>query len=313
MTDENDAGAEISSEDLLASMEAGQAAAEIDTEGPKGEAEPEGQGAGAPDKETSEEPLPPLSVEEYQKRHQNITQALRDERNDKRQLKTELAQLRQQVQEFQTTQPQRFEAWQIDSQLQQYQGIDWQRWYQQDYDAADAANKQFQGLVARKQQIDAHNQQSQQQRQQQSQQQQIVELTNTLAQQEQNFRAEHPDYDDATEHLKAALRTEANNQGYFGAQADQYANMQLVQIGARVNAAGQDMAEFAYNLAVQRGYAPKKADIESIKAGEAAAKTISSAGGKTSNEGASFEETMGNLSGSAARAYWEKAKRNAYS
>jgi hypothetical protein len=321
-TENTEAGAETGNEHYFAQLEAEQATAESEggDQSPAGaEAQPAGNvepGAEAAEAQAADKPaLPPLSVEEYQKRHQDITTALRTERHEKRQMRSELEQLRDTVQRMEQAQPQAFQRYTVEQQIAQYEGVDWQRWYGQDYAQADASNREYQALIQRKEQMDRADREAQAKQQQQNQQQQLQSLVSTLNEQEDAYRTVKPDYDDAVEHLRAELRKDANNQGWFGEQNEEaFITQQLVQIGSRVNAAGRDMAEFAYNLAVQRGYQAKApaADITAQKAGEAAAKTLSNLGGKTASEGGSFEETMAGLNGAAARTFWEKAKKQAH-
>lgn len=307
MTDTTEAGAEAGNESFLASIEAEQAAAEAQqpvSAEDAGEADPGETGEAQDDGKAA---LPPLSVEEYQKRHQDITTALKHERGEKRQMRSELNELRATVQQMQANQPQAFQQFSLEQQINQYQTIDWQRWGSEDPEQAQASWNHYQQLLSQRGNIQQQQQQAQQTAQQQQQAQAFNALVTTLNDQETAIRLVKPDYDKAVEFLKADLIKEANGQGWFGPAAEQYATNQLVQIGARVDAAGQDMAEFGYSMAVQRGY-KATADIASIKAGEAAAKTISTMGAKASNAGGSFEETMGNLTGAAARSFWEKTK-----
>jgi hypothetical protein len=283
------------------------------TEGEAGPQEPEQQaepaeGEASPEK--AADALPPLSNVEYQKRHENVTKALREERDAKRAIRNELAELRAEFERTKTTAPQQFERHQITGKVSEYQQVDWEKWFKQNPQAAEQGLAEFQGLAARLEQLDKADQQQTQQTEQQRQVQAVQQVVNTLASQEEDFRSQRPDYDDACEFLKTDLAKEARSQGYFGDQTDQYVNSQLLIIGQRVHAAGQDMAEHGYNLAIEKGYKPKTADIASLKAGEAAAKTLSNVGGKSSNAGGSFEETMSGLNGAAAASYWEKVKRD---
>lgn len=314
-TGNNEAGAEAGNDGYLAQIEAEQSAAEAqDGQGADAAGSAPGAEAGSEagaEGQAQPEALPPLSVEEYQKRHQQITSALRESRGSEREFKRQLGEMKAQLEAFQQSQPQQFERFQIERQLAEYQTIDWQAWRQQDPAAAQAAANEVLALSNRYETIQQEDQQRQQQAQAQAQQQQFQHLATTLQEQETAIRQAKPDYDKAVEFLKAEIVREANAQGYFGDQAQQYLNQTLVQVGARVNQSGQDMAEFAYNRAVELGYSAPAPDLASIKAGEAASKTISNLGPKSEASTESFEEKMGQLSGAAARNFWAQARKQA--
>lgn len=297
-----------SKDELFQQMEAEQTAAEEGVTPETEEADPPVPQADTPPTEQ----LEPLSPEEYQKRHRDITAALRDERQEKRVMRDELAAIRAELAQFKTSQPQAFQQYAVDQRIAEYQQVNWPLWYAQDPDAAAQGEQEFNDLVARKTAIDNEQRQQaylQQQQQQHAYQQQFL---NTLGDQEQEYRERTPDYNNAIEHLKASLREEGEMQGFFGPQSDQYVTQQLFTIGQRVFASGQNLAEFAYRMAKQRGYQPPAPDIASIKAGAEAAKSISTLGPKTTAEGGSFEETMARLDGAAARDFWAKTKRQQF-
>lgn len=312
---EADGGNNVAEKPLLEQMAEEQAAAEAEdgTEAIQQPAENESAPVeGGQPTEPAEAALEPLSPEEYQKRHRDLTAALKEERQAKREFRDKLAQLEARLSETRETQPIEFQKFTLDQRIAEYQQINWQLFAAQNPDGADAAAREFEALVNQREQIERHAQQTQVQRQQQAQQQQFTSFVETVNAQEAEYAQAKPDYQEAVNFLKSELIAEAETQGFFGDQAQRYATQRIVEVSQRVHASGKNVAEFGYKLALQNGYKPRAPDIASIKAGAEAAKSISTIGSKSTNEGGSFEETMSNLSGAAAKAYWEKAKKQSY-
>jgi len=312
---EADGGSNVAEKPLLEQMAEEQAAAEAQGGKETVPQEAEGDTTEADAQQATEAadaPLEPLTVEEYQKRHRDLTAALKEERQAKRELRDKMAQIEARLSEVQETQPTEFQKFTLDQRIAEYQAVNWQLWAAQDPESAGAAAQEFEALVNRREQIEQQARQAQTQRQQQAQQQQFASFVETVNQQEAEYAKAKPDYQDAVNFLKSELIAEAESQGYFGDHAKQYATQRIVEVSQRVHASGKNVAEFGYSLALQNGYKPRAPNIASIKAGAEAAKSISTIGAKSSNEGGSFEETMANLSGAAAKAYWEKAKQQSY-
>lgn len=316
MTENTETGAEAGGESYVEQLAAEQSAAEAsetDQEESEQQEPAEPPKKQADTKEPGEGEKEPLSVEEYQKRHENVNAALRQERAEKRAFKSELEQIRAELAEMRQQQPQQFQQFTLDQRIAEYEAINWQLWQQQNPEAAQAGWNDYQGLLSNREAAQRRAEQDQQARQQQAQQAQAQQFMAAVEQSEVAARAAKPDYDAAVDYLREALEREGQAQGYFGEQAAAYAQNQIVQIGFRVFQSGQDLANFAYEQALQRGYKPPVADIASVKAGAEAAKSISTLGTKTGAEsGASFEETMSGLSGAAAKSFWEKAKAQQY-
>lgn len=317
MDTDTETGAEAGGESYFAQIEAEQTAAEAAVpveaapDAPQVEAEPEAAAEAAP--EPDKPPLEPLTPEEYQRRHDNLNAALKQERAEKREMKALLAQLQSRVEEIHTTQPQQFQQFTLDQQISDYQTIDWRAWADADPVAANNAALHYQQLMDQRDGLRTQSEQAQQARQQQEQQAALTQFAESLNASEDEFRRVKPDYENATAFLRDTLRKEAEWQGFFGEQAEQYVQNTLVQTGLRVHAAGKDLAEFAYSMAQQRGYTPPAPDLASVRAGADAAKSISTLGPRSSNtDGGSFEEVMGGLNGASARSFWEKAKASQY-
>lgn len=267
---------------------------------------PEGEGEPEAPKEAEKPEKAPLTPEEYEKRHNNVNAALRTERNEKRALKAEIDALRAEVAAVRESAPETIKEVNLKSQIAEYEQVDWRAWSQQNPDAANRGWADYQSLKQQQEQLSAERERAQQERQQQTVQQRVQEFVQTGQSQEEEFRKVRADYDDAVEHLRANLAQQGFEQGY--ADPNQYAQEQLMTIAARVFASGRDVAEFYYDLAGKRGYAPKMPDIASVKAGAEAARSIGSAGGTGGADGRSFEEVMAGLSGAAARDYWRKMR-----
>lgn len=315
MEDNTETGAEAGGESYIAQLEAEQNAAEA-ADSPEPQEAPSEGGEETPPVEADKPTEPekePLSTEEYQKRHDNINTALKQERAEKRQMRGELDQLRAEIAEMRQSQPQQFQQFNLEQKIADYQTYDWQRYQQIDPDAANAAWSDYQNALSVKAQVEQQALAAAEQRQQQAQQAQFKAFAEAVNQSEDAYRQTRPDYDAAVAHLKTVYGTEANGLGFFGEDAERYAFNQVAQVMHRVHQAGQDVAEFAYNQAIARGYRQPVADIASVKAGAEAAKSISTLGTQSGAEsGASFEETMSGLSGAAARSFWDKAKAQRY-
>lgn len=253
--------------------------------------------------------LPPLTVEEYQKRHDNMNAALRETRQQQRAARDEVTQLRARMEQMQTSQPQAFERFIVDANIADFEKIDWQRWEAANPEQAHADWREYQAMRARKEEFGRLDAAAAEQDRQAQGKAQLNAMVTTLHDQEAAFKEAKPDYDAAVSFLRDELAKEANANGYFGDEAEQVVMRHLLQVGARVHASGQDMAKFSYDMAVQRGF-KAAADIAPMIAGQAAARTISDVGTAGGSGGGTFEEQMNSLDGAAGRAFWDKAKKS---
>lgn len=243
MDTETETGAEAGGESYFAQLEAEQNAAETETTtepAPEAEAAPP-----AAESPQEAEKLEPLTPEEYQRRHENINAALKEERAEKRAIKTELAQLKAELETLRTSQPQQFQQFTLDQQIADYATVDWNAWAATDPVAANNAALQYQALIDQRDALTRQAQQAEQQRTVQQQQQAMQAFAQALGEQEAEYRQVKPDYEAAMTHLRGSLQREAEGMGYFGQDADAYVRQSLIETGMRVHAAGRNLAELS--------------------------------------------------------------------
>lgn len=123
------------------------------------------------------------------------------------------------------------------------------------------------------------------------QEDQARQLQQTVITQENTFRADHPDYDQAVKHLSETRERELAIYGFDPGQARQQIAMEAQQLSLAALRMGKNPAEVAYELAKQRGYAlaeepkpePKKPDesakLDAIERGQSAGRSAAAAGG----------------------------------
>lgn len=115
----------------------------------------------------------------------------------------------------------------------------------------------FQTVEQRLAQID---QWSRQQVEAQQAQQQAQAIVATAAAQEAEFRTRQPDYNSAAEHLRRSRDAELAAMGIGDpGQRQQMIQQDVMAMAAHAARTGQNVAEWAYNLAKLRGYQPAAA------------------------------------------------------
>lgn len=236
-----------------------------------------GEGGGAPRQ---------LTPEEYEERDRQKTAALRQERAQTRQFRQELAELKRAM-ENGPRGPQRgaedFEDLDIPDPAQ-------------DPMAALQALRKLAGNFTKQQ-----RETGQQSERQQAEARFINELQTFVTEAEQDFRADHPDYDEACKHLKGRLREEFEDQGYRGDGLNLQVNRELIKLAHNARRNGADPAEVYWRVAVRRGYTAKNGErqIETMKRGQEHATRVPRGGGRNTNfsrdtllksEGADFEK-----------------------
>lgn len=174
-------------------------------------------------------------------------------------------------------------------------------------EAARAWQAQQQELQQRMFLAEQQRQQQIMQRQEQDRQFQFV--NQTVEDIEAEFKAQAPDYDDATEHLLSTQQKLLEGMGYPPQVAAEQVGMWSLSVATQAIQTGKNPAAVAYELAKQMGYRPKGSEAETaaqklanMKAGQDSAKTLSGGGagvkGGTSLkqiaslEGAAFDSAM---------------------
>lgn len=188
-----------------------------------------------------------------------------------------------------------------------------------------AAFKHLQAQNAAMQQTEA---QRQQQAAQIAQQDAFVtSLKNKVGDFEEEFKAEHPDYDEATDYLLDNEQERLEMLGYTRPVAAKMAEAFAINVARNLLAAGKNPAETAYALAQKMGFKPKGAEpvdpavaaaaaqaaagaqsadkLAQVRAGQKAAQTLSGGGtGKNGYDGSI--KAIVNLKGAAFDDAFEK-------
>lgn len=143
---------------------------------------------------------------------------------------------------------------------------------------------------------------------QQRQAGEIRSLVGRMSEAEAEFAEDHPDYEDAMKHFKAARQADFEDMGYAGQELQRALADDLLGLVKRCLSSGKDPAETAYNLAKKRGFkAGDKATKDSLKEIAAAAKAgATPQGGRTGEDGVMTAEAINRLKGPAYDKAWAK-------
>lgn len=228
--------------------------------------------------------------------YENVQKALRSEREARRAEQQRARLYEQNVQRMQERFEQ-FQAQQMAARLQQAPP--------DPYAEPEAARAWAQQQQAFQQQLwQAEQQRAEQRRVMEQQERQFQHVTQTVEEYESEFKAQHPDYDDATEHMLQVQQSLLEGAGYPPDVAAQQVAMWSVSVAQQAIQAGRDPAQWAYEHAKKMGYQPKGTGAEAaaqklaaIKAGQASAQTLSG-GGAGAKGGTSLKQIAG-LEGAA--------------
>ena len=119
----------------------------------------------------------------------------------------------------------------------------------------------------------------------QQQQQHFAKLSRDMAEAEDDFRAEHPDYDDAMKHFKTSLLGELEDEGFSGQELKREFESKLITLVDRALSNGRDPAQIVYNRAKKYGFASSEVDaatkkLQAIGRSNGASKAPTSSGAK---------------------------------
>lgn len=143
----------------------------------------------------------------------------------------------------------------------------------------------------------------------QQQEQQFAYLNSEVESYENEFRAQNPDYDEATDHLLGMQQRLLEGMGYSPDQANAVVADFAMRVTQQALQAGRDPAKTAYEMAREMGYVPKAQrqaqaatataaeKLANMKAGQESAKTLSG-GGAGAKGGTSLKQIAG-LEGAA--------------
>ena len=119
----------------------------------------------------------------------------------------------------------------------------------------------------------------------QQQQQHFAKLSRDMAEAEDDFRADHPDYDDAMKHFKTSLLGELEDEGFSGQELKREFESKLITLVDRALSNGRDPAQIVYNRAKKYGFASSEVDaatkkLQAIGRSNGASKAPASSGAK---------------------------------
>ena len=263
---------------------------------PKPESDEGKPGAKVKEEGEAEEWKPPT-----REHFENIQKGLRAERERARAAERERVRIEQNA----VAAEQRIQAWQQQILAQQLSAPP-----PDPYESPEAARQRMeqQGQLLRN--LHVAEQQRQQQHQQERQAaQQFEYITRTVDDYEGEFRAQQPDYDDATDHILSTQQAMLEQMGYPPEVAQQQVNSWAVNIAQQALQSGRNPAPALYEMARKMGYQPKGTGVEAaaqklaaMRAGQGSAKTLSGGGGGKgggtslksilSLEGAAFDSAM---------------------
>jgi hypothetical protein len=83
-----------------------------------------------------------------------------------------------------------------------------------------------------------------------------------MAEAEEDFKQENPDYGDAVKHFKQSLREDLEDLGFSGDRLKAAMSNELLKLVNNAKQSGRDPAELIYRRAIKRGYVSKKGDAE---------------------------------------------------
>jgi hypothetical protein len=138
-------------------------------------------------------------------------------------------------------------------------------------------------------------------------QQAFSSFVSSVEQQEAEMAQAYPDYHEALEFLRVSRRAELVDFGVAEDDVDQIVAQEFLAGVADARRSGLNPARVAFKLARDRGYV-RRGRLSAIEAGSAAARTLSTSGGRGVGEGGSLEARIANLSGSALRDAWRRHK-----
>jgi hypothetical protein len=254
-------------------------APEVTTDSAPGAAESNDQPA-----EQGGDVKPPLPPEELEKRWRNTKGAMQAERQARRAAEQRLADLERQLAESrQQAQPE----WRPDPEADP---VGYLKYLEQRL-AADDEQRQAQAY---------------ERQQAETQQRAVQTIVQQMNEHEADFRSEHPDYDDAVNHLRQSRLSELTAFGLSPDEANAALQQDFLNVVATALQRGRDPAQAAYDLARQRGFNKQPSKLEAIARGQAAASPLSAAPGKASAE--PTVESVANLNGAAFASSFAKLR-----
>lgn len=226
----------------------------------------------APETEQAQETRQ-LSVEEYEQRDRQKTAALREERAKARAYQRELDNFRREIYAMRQS-GNHAQANRMDDQLEDIPDPE-----QNPMAALNALAKMARNLNSQQREMTVAE------KRQQEEAEQIQSLQSFVTEAENDFRQDHPDYDDACKHLRQALRDEYEDQGLRGEKLQRAMYSELVRLADTARQNGSDPAEVYWRVAVRRGYQAKSGErqVEQIKRGQEHDVRVPRGGGKNNN------------------------------
>lgn len=249
------------------------------------EAPEQHQGAEANDGDDTEQPQAKkddLGLDEVKKRWDNQKVATRQEREKRRDLERQLAELKA-WREQQERKPAAKDDGPPDPIVDPVGAIQWQQ-------------EQWRS------QQEARQREEQEARTREVSQREVHEIRDWGVEQESDFRDEHADYDDAATHFAQARIQELADIGMPNPQSA-FLN-ELLELTRTAKSTGKNPAEMIYKLAANRGFGKKSAvaNLDRVRSGQEQARSLSSGGGRPNSGGSPTYESVNKLKGAA----WEQ-------
>lgn len=256
---------------------------------------PQQRDEGAEAEESGEQarPKPGLSVEELDKRYRSSRTALSQEREARRELERRLAAL-----ESARTAPEQRQATDNappDPTVDPIGAIQWQ-------------NEQIQRQQRAEQERQAQTAQERQQ------QESVNRLVSWGREQEDDFRTDNADYDQAAQHFASERIKELAAMGVPQNELANALNSELLTLTQRAQSQRMNPAEAVYKLAQLRGYKRGEAkqstrdDLQRVANGQAQNRSLSSSGGRPVGGGDLTPGKVADLHGSAFDKAFEQLK-----
>lgn len=305
MTDQTAAGAEAGASTSTPDPDAERYAAAFAEEGiTQADAQPAAEPEAKPEPQAEKPPLPP---EELAKRHEDVKAALREERRQRKELSRQIEELRtQRAQPAPAQQPQP---------------------EPQAFERPDPETDPLAYLKYVEARISAGDQQAAEQEQQRQQAElqsrEVQTVVNRMVEIESDFALDNPDYYEAANFLRAERAKEYTALGYSPQQAEQLVAQEALRVAADLLNQRKDAASAFYELAKARGFrgaspAPTPTPAETkpsdalarVKAGQAAAQTLSGSGGGSTNKDLDVGH-INTLKGAAFDAAFDKLREAA--
>jgi hypothetical protein len=128
----------------------------------------------------------------------------------------------------------------------------------------------------------------------------LQDLQSWAGEQEEEFREDFPDYDDASKHFAETRAQELKDEGLTAQEVRNQLGQELAQITRRAQTTGKNPAEIVYKLAKNRGFGKSEVGktLDKVRAGQEQSSRLSSPGGSVDTGPLTYAK-VANLKGAA--------------